>query len=292
MLKPFVIHEPQTVEEASALLAEYGLEAALYAGGTELLVVMREGLATFPHLINVKKISGLDRIDRQDEGAGLRIGAGVTHRALETSPLVVAHAPLLARVAGKVANLRVRVAGTLGGNLCFAEPHSDPATLLTAWPGADFELASATGTRRVAPADFFVDLFMTDRREDEVMTAVRLPALAPDVAGAYQKFAVLERPSVTVTVFLKTAGGVIQWARLAVGSVGPKPSRASEAEALLVGETPSAALYKAAGEAAARAVDPVGDLYGSIAYKRHLVSVLTARALQQAVTDPTRSQYR
>ena len=284
MLKPFVIHEPQTVQEASALLSEYGWEAALYAGGTELLVVMREGLAAYPHLINIKTVPGLNNIDWIASSGIMRFGAVVTHRAIEISPLVAAHTPLLAQVESMVANLRVRAAGTLGGNLCFAEPHSDPATLLTAWPGATLELTSTTGSRLVTPEEFFIDLFMTDRRDNEVMTAINLPELADDVAGAYQKFTVLERPSVTVAIFTETTGNVIKSARIAAGCVGPVPRRAIEAEALLVGETSSDELYKAVGEATARAVDPVSDIYGSIEYKRHLVGVLTARALAEALT--------
>lgn len=283
MLKPFEIHEPQSVQEASDLLSTYGWDAALYAGGTELLVVMREGLVHYPHLINIKKVPRLADIRLTDDGASLRIGAAATHHAIERSELVAAHAPLLAEMERRVANIRVRVAGTLGGNLSFAEPHSDPATLLTAWDGVAIELTSAAGQRSLSPEEYFIGLFATARSEDEVLTAVTLPLLPPEAGGAYQKFVLLERPTANVAAFVTVRAGVIESASIAVGSVGPVPYRAASAESLLVGQRPGKDLYQAAGDAAALAADPVTDLYGSAEYKRHLVRVLVLRALKQSV---------
>ena len=130
MLRPFRLHEPETVADAVGLLGQYGEEASLYAGGTELLLAMKEGLLRYGHLINVKTVGGLSGLT-YDEGAGvLRIGSGVTHRTLERSAIVAADFPLIAQTEGGVANVRVRNVGTIGGNLCFAEPHSDPGALL------------------------------------------------------------------------------------------------------------------------------------------------------------------
>lgn len=282
MLKPFVIHEPRTPGEASEMLAQFGPDATLYAGGTELLVVMREGLAAHSHLINVKTISGLDAIHLIENDSALRIGAGVTHRAIETSPLVASHASLLAEMERSLANIRVRTMGTFGGNLCFAEPHSDPATVCTAWEGVAFELSSTDGVRLVAPDEFFIDLFMTARQSNEIMTAIHFPVLPPGVGSAYRKFVVLERPSANVAAFISVVDGKIASARIAVGSVGPVPYRAFAAERLLIGEELSDALYKAAADSAASAADPVADLYGSAEYKRQLVRVLTEQSLRQA----------
>ena len=145
MLRPFEIHEPSTVGEASRLLATLGDDATVYAGGTELIPVMKEGLASYRHLINIKTIPGLDVITERN--GVLSIGALATHRRIEQAPQVHTHAPLLARVTSRVANLRVRQMGTLGGNLCFAEPHSDPAAVLLAH-SAELVLARDGGERR------------------------------------------------------------------------------------------------------------------------------------------------
>jgi carbon-monoxide dehydrogenase medium subunit len=282
MLGIFEIHEPETVQEASALLADYGYEATVYAGGTELLLLMKEGLVHYPHLINVKTIPGLDKVFLDDDQQSLHVGSLVTHRQLEGSSLVEKHAPLLSEVEAQVANVRVRAAGTLGGNLCFAEPHSDPATLLLAW-GATLELSSANGRRELPVDEFFVDLFETARQDDELLTGIKLRLLPPRTVGAYERFSLHERPTVTVAALLRVNDGAVEEARLALGSVGPIPVRVPEAEEILRGEPPGDDAFEAAAECAYHAADPVDDLYGSADYKRHLARVLTVRALNTAV---------
>jgi carbon-monoxide dehydrogenase medium subunit len=281
MLRPFEIHEPETVKEASALLAQFGFEAAIYAGGTELLLIMKEGLAHFPHLVNIKTIPGLDEIALSTEEDELHIGPLATHWMLERSPTVSERAPLLAEVESQIANTRVRAMGTIGGNLCFAEPHSDLATLLLAW-GGTLELSSAEAQRQLPVADFNLGMFETAKQQDEILTKIRLPLLSDNTAGAYRKFSTHERPMATVAALLQLKDGIIKEAHLAVGSVGPVPIRATEAEALLQGQRAEEASFSSAGELAAAASDPVDDPYGSADYKRHLVRVLTAQALTQA----------
>jgi carbon-monoxide dehydrogenase medium subunit len=183
-----------------------------------------------------------------------------------------------------VANARVRAAGTLGGNLCFGEPHSDPATLLLAWD-AVMELTSADGSRRVAADAFFVGLLQTARQPHEVLTSITVPLLPAHAGAAYEKFALHERPSVTVAAVVHLHEGTIEQARLAVGSVGPTPLRIREAEQILAGAAPTERAYGHAAALAARTVSPVDDLYGSVEYKRHLVRVLTAQALAAAAAQ-------
>ena len=282
MLSPFHIHQPATVEEASDLLARHGPdEAAVYAGGTELLLLLKEGLAHYRHLVDVKTSPGLAEISVDADQRSLRIGALVTHRQLICSPLVQEQAPLLREMEAQVANARVRAVGTIGGNLCFAEPHSDPATLLLAWE-AELELASLKGRRTVPATAFFTGLLATDRRPEEILTGIRLPLLAPRTEGAYAKFGQHERPSASIAVLLRFDEGLIAEARIAVGSVGPMPMRAAAAEALLAGAPPSEAAFAAAATRAASAADVMDDLYGTPDYKRHLVRVLTGRALAVA----------
>jgi aerobic carbon-monoxide dehydrogenase medium subunit len=281
MLDRFIIHEPRSVAEASALLAAHGPEAAIYAGGTELLVVMKERLAHFPHLVNIKTIPGLAGISLATAGETIEIGPLATHRGIERSPLVRAHVPLLAELAAKVANVRVRAAGTIGGNLCFAEPHSDPATLLVAW-GATLTLTSEEDARELPVEEFFLGMLETARRHEEVLTEIRVPILPPDAGSAYERFNIHERPTATIAVVLRLAAGEIVEARIVAGSVGPRPLRLPLAEAVLVGQRPVGALFASAAERARNEVEVTEDIFESGDYKRHLVRVLTERALMTA----------
>ncbi|MGQ0569006.1 MAG: FAD binding domain-containing protein [Armatimonadota bacterium] len=279
MLRPFEIHEPTTVAEASRLLRRYGDDAAVYAGGTELIPVMKDGLAHYRHLVNIKTIPGLDAITV--EGDAVSIGALATHYQIERSPLVNARAPVLAHVAAGVANLRVRNAGTLGGNLCFAEPHSDPAALLVA-RGATLVVARDGAERRVAADAFFTGILQTVREPDEVLIRVEVLSFGQGAGAAYARFATHERPTAGVAAVLTITDGIITDARAAVGSVGPIPARVREAEAALIGGRPDDDLFTVAAETAGRSVEILDDLYGSIEYKRHIVTVLAVQALRDA----------
>jgi carbon-monoxide dehydrogenase medium subunit len=281
MLSRFAIHEPQTVAEASALLAAHGPEAAIYAGGTELLVVMKERLVHFPHLVNIKTIAGLAQISLDTAGEAIEIGPLATHRTIERSPLVREHAPALADLAARVANVRVRAAGTIGGNLCFAEPHSDPATLLVAW-NATLMLTSQQGGRELPAEAFFLGMLETARRHEEVLTAIRVPLLPPDAGSAYERFKIHERPAATVAAVLRLAADEIVEARIVAGSAGPKPMRLPLAEAVLVGQRPVGSLFASAAERARDETVVTDDPFESSDYKRHLVQVLTERALTAA----------
>jgi len=278
-LPPFTIHQPATLERASALLAELGDDAVVYAGGTELLLVMKLGLAEYGHLVDVKGVEELRRLEAED--GTLVIGAGVTHRRIERSPLVRERWPALAAMERGVANLRVRAAGTLGGNLCFADPHSDPATFLLA-TGAEVELVGPSGRRRMAIDGFVRGPYTTAVEEAELMAAVRVPAAAPGTAVVHRKLAFNERPAATVTCLVRAEGGDVAEARVAVGSVGLVPARAPDAESELLGRADDAAFARA-GEAAAEAAQPVEDRNGSVDYKRNLVRVLVRRAAAEAV---------
>src|ERR671936_348595 len=129
-LRRFTIHQPRNTAEASEMLAQFGEQGRLYAGGTELLLAMKHDLLRYQNLVDVKTIPGLDRIEAKN--SSVAIGSAATHRAIERSPIVKERLAVLSEMETRVANVRVRATGTLGGNLCFAEPHSDPATLLLA----------------------------------------------------------------------------------------------------------------------------------------------------------------
>jgi aerobic carbon-monoxide dehydrogenase medium subunit len=283
MLRPFALHRPAGAEEACALLGRFGDEAAVYAGGTELLLLMKVGLLRPRHLVDVKRIAGLDAIADGPDPADLTIGATVTHRALERSSLVRARCPLLADVARHVANVRVRNVGTVGGNLAFADPHSDLATLLLALD-AGVELLSPRGRRRLAMADFTRGAWETAREPDELLAGVRVPPPPGRTAGAYVKFGVHERPTLGVAVVLHLDGARVSEARIALGCVDPRPVRAADAERRLAGVGLHALgdVIDAVAGAAVESADPDDDLHGSADYKREMVAVFTRRALRIA----------
>jgi aerobic carbon-monoxide dehydrogenase medium subunit len=283
MLRRFRLEEPDSVAEVSKLLGQFGDSAKVYAGGTELLLAMKEGLVRYERLINVKGLKQLSEI-AIDNGT-IRIGALSTHRQLDTSALLRDKLPTLVKLEQKVANVRVRQVGTIGGNLCFAEPHADPGTLLMAL-GAKMVAEKSSGKREIAAEDFFVDAYETSLEADEVLTEIRIPTPGANSRSAYLKFGYLERPSVGVAVALKVNAGGLSDAKLAVGCAGPAPRRVVEAEALLDGKSIEEATRNlpAAGAIAGRAAEAISDLHGSQEYKEHIVGVLLKRAFQSLVS--------
>jgi carbon-monoxide dehydrogenase medium subunit len=283
-LPPFELHRPRTVEEATALRDRLGDDAAFYCGGTELLLVLKLGFVSLDHLVDLKGIEELRGI-RADDGV-LVFGAATTHRELERNALVRERLPALAAMARRVANVRVRTAGTLGGNLCFSDPHSDPATFLLA---LDAEVECRRGgaaTRRLPIADFVLGPYLTALEPGEVLTSVRVPVPLPGAKVVHEKFAVHERPMATVTCLSRVEGGRVAEVRVAVGSVGDRPVRAPGAERLLTGldaARPEDGALAEAGEAAAEAAPPVSDSSGSVEYKENLVAVLVRRAFRRSL---------
>jgi carbon-monoxide dehydrogenase medium subunit len=285
MLRPFEMHQPESVEAASALVGRYGDEAAFYAGGTELLLVMKEGLVRYRHLVDLKTIPGLGALDYDAASRVLRIGGTVTHRALERHPAVRERFPIIAEVERQVANVRVRNVGTIGGNLCFAEPHADPGTLFLTFD-AEVELAGPRDVRTVPMGAFFTGAYETARQPDEVLTAVRLREGGPHTRWAYMKFGIHERPTLGVAVALTLDADRrgVEDVRIAVGCVGPTPARVPAAEDILRG-TPLAEVddrLERAAAAAAAAADAVDDLHGSAEYKVEMVKVFVRRAFRAA----------
>ena len=281
MLRRFRLEEPESVSEVSELLGRFGDSAKIYAGGTELLLAMKEGLVQYERLIDVKKLRCKDVTL---ENGALSIGALCTHRELEISEVIKEKLPALAKLEHNVANVRVRQVGTIGGNLCFAEPHADPGTLLIAL-GAKMIAEKSSSQRELDAEKFFVDAFETALEPDEVLTKIVIPV--PGAAGrsAYLKFGYLERPSVGVGLAFNLNGQVSSM-RIAVGCAGPAPRRVPEAEALLEGKSREEAERNLAqaGALAGRAAQAITDLHGSQDYKEHIVGVLLKRAFLSALS--------
>jgi len=279
MLRPFALHRPSTLHDAGQLLDEYRGESVLYAGGTELLVLLKEGFLRPAHLIDVKRVPGLSDILVED--GSVIVGATATHRTIERSPVLRASCPIVPAVAQHVANVRVRNVGTVGGNLAFADPHSDLATLFLALDGR-VRLWRRGVEREVPLADFVRGPYETARQDDEIVTAVRLFPWPARTAATYVKYGFHERPTlgIALALTLDADARTVEKARLAVGCVGPRPERLS-IESELRGRTLVEVLADAdrLASAAAESIEPIDDLHGSADYKRDMTRVFVRRAL-------------
>jgi carbon-monoxide dehydrogenase medium subunit len=254
MLPRFAVERPSSVGDALSLLGD---GAVPYSGGTELLIAMKMGLLVPELLVDLKRVDELRAIRTEDDQ--LVIGAGASHAEIARSQLVEQHAPLLRDVERRVGNARVRAQGSIGGNICFAEPRSDIATVLIAL-GGTLRLQSPAGVRQLAVSDFLQGAYATDRADDELLVDIRIPFDAP--AGAYVKFQTAERPTVGVAAVRSATTGC----RVVVGAVGEMPV-AFDFETLAA-VTP---------DAIAESIEPIADLTGSVRYKRHVTATYVRR---------------
>lgn len=300
-LPPFTLHRPGSAGQASRLLAGLGDDAAAYCGGTELLLAMKLGLASYEHLVDLKRVAGLRGIEPIGPGpagpaaagpgdagpagpgaGGVRIGAASTHAEIEGSALLRARYPEMGAMTAQVANLRVRSVGTLGGNLCFADPHSDPASFLIA-AGATMVCQLGETVRRVPAAGFLAGPYQTVLATGELLTAVELPPRPARTGLSHLRMKLTERPAVTVTARLTLArAGEVEEARLVVGSVGSVPFAADASGLLGAGPADFAGRAGTCAERAAAGCAPLPDGEASPDYLRHLVAVHARRALDEA----------
>jgi aerobic carbon-monoxide dehydrogenase medium subunit len=277
--------EPTSIAEVFVAKKQFGDEARLIAGGTWVTLVLNQGLLYPSALISLRRVPNLDSI-RHDPASGLTIGAMVTHRTVETHPLIRQRYPMLAETFGVVANVRIRNQATAGGCICDADYASDPPTMLVAL-GAEVSLqrVSAPHQRRVAVEDFITGHYETVIRPDELLTEIQVPPLPAGGRGVYLKYRTRsheDRPCVGVAVVLATTNGTISHLRVVVGAVAAKPQRIAEAEKLALGKPMTETLAKQIGEAYSDAIDPLDDLRGSSWYRKQMIRVLVKRAILQA----------
>jgi carbon-monoxide dehydrogenase medium subunit len=277
---PFEYVKPSTVEEAIAALSEAGDDGKVLAGGQSLLPVLRLRLASPSVLVDLGGVPQLRGI--RVDGDELVIGAMTTYAEVASSPVVAEHVPLLAETAAQVGDRQVRHLGTVGGSLAHADPAGDMPAVAAALD-ARFVIAGPSGERTVGAADFAVDFFTTALAPNEVLVAVRFPSYA----GWGMRYEKLHRTAqawaiVGVAAAVQRQNGSIAQARVALTNMGPKAVRASAVEQALAGADASADAVKAASAQAAEGTSPPDDLSGSAEYRRHLATVLTARALSSA----------
>lgn len=280
-MRPFEYLEPETLEEALALLADDPDDTLVMAGGTALVILMKQGLIRPARVIGLRRIAELREIGATD--AGLALGALATHGALARAQAVRAHSAALAATFAAVATVRIREQATLGGNLAHADPAQDPPVTLLALDGVAVT-RSKTGSRRIPLDALFVDVFETALEPDELLLRVEVPPLPAGARVTYQKFlpgTLDDYATVSVAAAINAGpGGTCTHARIALGAAGPIPLRARDAERSLVGQRLDDAAIREAAALAAAATDPIDDLRGSAEYKRAMAAVWTERALR------------
>lgn len=282
-MKRFDYFEPATLDEAVALLGEARGTANMLAGGTDLLVQIREHVRSPAQVINIKKILGLDALSF-DENDGLRIGALTTTRAVETSDLVRRKYASLAQAVTHFASIQVRNRATVVGNVCRASPSADTLPPLIA-DAACIELRGHQGTRRLALEDFCTGPGRTRKSDDEIATQLIVPPPPPHTGKVYLKHGrrvEMELATVGVAVSLTRDGDACRELRIVLAAVAPTPLRVHAAEAVLRGRVPDAGAIASAALTAMHECKPIGDVRGSADYRRQMVGVLVRRAIEQA----------
>jgi len=272
----------RTVDEAVAQLNKHGDGAKILAGGQSLTPMLNFRLVHPEILVDINRIPGLDKITPQN--GGFRIGALTRHRAIEMSTAIAEKLPVLIAAAGQVGHLAIRNRGTFGGSLAHADPAAEWPMVVLALDGT-ITTKSAKGGRTIKAKDFFVSYLQSAVEDGEIVTEVTLPGLPPKTGWGFEELC--RRPGdfaiAAVCALVTLDGGKVKEARISMGGVGPTALRAPEAEALLKGQTIGDDVLKRAAEKAAQASDPSNDVHASADFRRHLVGVLTRRAIQAAV---------
>jgi carbon-monoxide dehydrogenase medium subunit len=273
---------PASLDEALSALAAHADDAKLIAGGQSLVPMLNFRLLSPSVLIDVNRLPGMDAVIEAADG-GLAIGALTRHKTLEWSAAVQRRFPVLHAAVKHIGHLAIRNRGTLGGSLSHADPTAE-LPLMSVLLDASLTLSSARGSRTVAARDFFVGTLATALEPHEMLTRVDLPALPEGCGWAFEEFARRcgDYAIAAVGVILRVAGGRVAEARVAIAGGGGGPMRAPQAEETLVGRAVDDAALRDAMCAVDGGIEPVNDLQVSAEYRRHLIGVLTQRALRAA----------
>ena len=280
----FEYHAPTSLDQVFDLLDKYGDDSRVMAGGTALVIQMKQRLSQPGHVIGMRRVGSLNAIESTPEG--LRIGALCTQRQIENSELVGKEVPLVADTFRKVATPRIRNMATIGGGLVNGDPNQDPPPSLIAL-GASAVMTSKSGDRVVLLEEFFIDYYETDVQPGEILTSVMVPHAPAGSGSVYLKF--LPRTAddygtVNVAaVVSKEQDGMCKDVRIVLGAAGVTPIRAKDAEDALRGKPLTDENIRAAAVLVKDAVDPLEDFRGSADYKTDMAEVFARRAVEQAM---------
>ncbi|HEU0073978.1 MAG TPA: xanthine dehydrogenase family protein subunit M [Dehalococcoidia bacterium] len=280
-MRDFYFHSPATLDEALTLLDEHQDDGRPMAGGTALIVLMKQSLVDADHIISLGRVPGLSGI--RQEADGLHIGGLTHHREVETSALVKQHAPLLSDVYSSVATIRIRNVATVAGGIAHADPAQDPPPGLIAL-NASVKLVSKHGERTLPITDVFQDYYETAIQPGELLTEVIIPTLPASTKTAYLKFlprTADDYATVAVAARGEVDNGTVRNLRVALAAAASTPVHATAVEQALEGQQATADNIRRAAEAVADQVDPLDDFRGSPDYKRDMAVVFTRRALER-----------
>jgi carbon-monoxide dehydrogenase medium subunit len=277
----FDYHAPKSVGEALGLLGSLGQDAKLLAGGHSLLPMMKLRFAQPAHLIDLNRIPELRGIC--EDGSDVVIGAMTSENELIASPILRAKVPLLAEAPKLIADPQVRNRGTIGGDIAHGDPGNDHPAISLALD-ATMHIEGRSGRRAVKADDFYLGLYATALADDEILTAIRVPAFAAGTGWAYEK---LKRKTgdwatAGAAVVMKMSGGTVSHVRIALTNVAPTALRARDAENALLGKAVTPATLQAAADAAMAVCDPAADLRGNEEYKTAMAGQMVKRAIQAA----------
>lgn len=274
---------PETLKEACALLNEYNGQAKVLAGGSDLIVKMKNGLLKPEYLVSLKNLDELKGV-RYEPGVGVIIGSRTTHTMVVDNPILKDKFPSVSASAATMAAHQVRNIGTLGGNMVNAVPSADMPPILISLD-AKARIVGPAGERTVTVEEFFVGPGRTVLASDEILAEIIIPEQAT-TGSNYIKFGLRKAGALAVVGVASSVvmdGDVVKDTRIVLGAVAPIPMRAKEAESVLRGKKVSQDLIDQAGQVAASEAKPISDIRGSAEYRRNLVSVLTRRSLKAAV---------
>lgn len=277
--------EPATIEESVSLLTKYNGRAKVIAGGTDLLVLMRQKVIRPDYVVDIINIPGLDYIDYDDE-KGLRIGALTTIRSLEKSAELNQRYPVISQAASQLGSVAIRNMGTLGGNLCNAAPSAETAPALIGL-SAEARIVGPDGERVIPLEDFFTGPGTTVLKTAELLVEIQVPVLPPRIKGVYLKHAIrgsidLAIVGVAAIVTLEPGSNVCKDIKLVLGAVAPTPLRAHQAEEIIKGERIDDALIDKCAKVASDESRPITDVRASDWYRKEMIKVFTRRAIKEA----------
>ena len=279
-IRSFDLLQPRSLAEASELLIKHGDEARVIAGGTTLVILMKQRAVHYPCLIDLQSIPGLDQIIREKDG--VRIGALVTHRAVELSPLVREVIPVVSDAFGKIGNVRVRQTASVGGNLAHADYRLDPPPALLIL-GTEVTIFGPMGSRTVLLKDFFRGMYETALEPGEILIDVKIPSMAEQSKAVYLKYSALSAndwPCLGVAALFAKDNGRCKELRLALGGVAATPVLI-DGLGFVRGETITPQLIDEVLRIVDEQISPFPDLRGSEWYKRQMARVFVKRAIAQ-----------
>lgn len=275
----------KSLEEASAIAKDKGDKGILMAGGTDVILLLKEKVIPADTVIDIKEIPDLDRIEFV-EGRGMEIGALVKLFDIQTSKVVREKMPAVADAAHYVASAQIRRKGTMIGNICNASPSADTAPVLLAMD-AKVKVYNAEGCKEdINIGDFFKGVKKTVLEKGDIVTGVFIPELKKNEGSAYFKHSVrkaMDLAIVGVAAWVKMEGSKIADVRIAMGGVGVTPLRAGNAETILRGQELTEELLERAGVAASEECSPISDVRASAEYRKDMIRVFTKRAVNKAV---------